>query len=1063
MKNQLLILLILYGAFDAFGQGQISGRVLSAADGQALPGVNVIVKGTAQGTTTDSEGKYSIVAREKDVLVFSFIGYAAQEIAVGNSSLVNINLVEDIATLEEVVIVSTGYEQLPKERATGSFAQVDNALMNRRVSTDVLSRLEDVTSGLIFNRNVEGSSDISIRGRSTIFGNANPLIVIDNFPYDGDVNSINPNDVESITVLKDAAAASIWGARAGNGVIVITTKKGRQDRAPRVSFNSNVTVAARPDLFYAPRMSTSDFVDVEKQLFAGGYYESAETSYNHMPLTPAVELMVAARDGLIDNQTLDSKLNELRTLDVRRDYEKYLYRNSTAQQYSIGLQGGGGTNRYNVSVGFDKNLESLVGNSFSRFTLNASNAWSLIHDKLEVSVGAYYSEIDRVKKNDGLTSLRFDSVTPMYPYAQLRDGEGNNLSVIRDYRIGFVEEAQKQGLLNWKYTPLNEIEFGDLSSTVKDLRLNGRVAYNVAPYLKAEALYQYWRSGTATRNNQTIESYFTRDLVNQFTQVDADGNPVRAIPANGILDANDVQSSSYNFRAQLNFNKGWDDHEVNALGGYEVKELNTEGASYRYYGYNDELGTTQRVDYTILYPLYNNIYQYINIPNADGIQSLTDRFLSYYGNAAYTYKHRYTLSGSARKDMSNLFGVKANQRGVPLWSVGLAWTATNESFLKASWLPYLKVRTTYGYNGNIDKSVTAYTTAVSLGYNSLTGLPYSTIINPPNPRLQWEQVRIWNAGVDFETKDRILSGSIEYYTKWGMNLIGSTPYPPSTGVAVFRGNNADTRGHGVDVVLNTQNINRDFKWSTNFLFSHLTEKVTSYEIKASPVNYVYSGSGSALISYPMEGKPLYAIYSFGWAGLDPETGNPRGYVDGVESTDYAAIIGKATTESIVYQGSARPTSFGAIRNTFSWRNLSLSFNISYRLGYYFKRNSVRYANVLSGRVDHPDYGLRWQHPGDEQSTIVPSMPEFIDQNRDNFYLNSSALVEKGDHVRLQDVNLTYTLDKALFPKMPFTRVQVYLYANNLGILWKATDVALDPDYPTMKPVRTFAGGLRLEF
>jgi outer membrane receptor protein involved in Fe transport len=173
-----------------------------------------------------------------------------------------------------------------------------------------------------------------------------------------------------------------------------------------------------------------------------------------------------------------------------------------------------------------------------------------------------------------------------------------------------------------------------------------------------------------------------------------------------------------------------------------------------------------------------------------------NRPVLHFANAAYTFT-KMVLS-SVQKNRSNLFGVKANQRGVPLWSTGLAWTVSDEPFYKWSWMPYLKARTTFGHNGNIDKSVTAYTTAVSLGYNALTGLPYSTIINPPNPELQWERVKIWNAGVDFETKDRVLSGSIEYYTKWGVDLIGSSPYPPSTGVTVFRGNNADTRGHGVD-------------------------------------------------------------------------------------------------------------------------------------------------------------------------------------------------------------------------------------------------------------------------
>ncbi|HPM29936.1 MAG TPA: SusC/RagA family TonB-linked outer membrane protein [Chryseolinea sp.] len=1064
MKNQLLILLILYSSHNALCQSQIGGRITSATDNQPLPGVNVIVKGTTIGTTTDADGRYSIQAREKDALIFSFIGYASREVIVGNITEINIAMTEDIATLDEVMIVSTGYQEIPKERATGSFAQVDNELVNRRISTDVLSRLEDVTSGLIFNRNVEGNTnDISIRGRSTIFGNASPLIVIDNFPYDGDINNINPNDVESVTVLKDAAAASIWGARAGNGVIVITTKKGKRNQAPRISINSNVTIAQKPDVFYAPRMTTSDFIDVERMLFDKGYYESAEVSDSHEPLTPAVELLIAHRDGLIETVEMEQQLSLLKQNDVRRDYEKYLYQNAVNQQYSIGIQGGSDSHRYNVSTGFDRNMENLTHNDFSRFTLNANNTWSFFSDKLEVGVGLYYAQSKRIRNNDGLTNLRFNSTSPMYPYARLKDDEGNNATVIKDYRLGFVEQARADGLLNWKYSPLDEINIRDNTSQVQDYRINTRLQYKFNKSLNAEILYQYWNCTTATRDNQGLGLYSTRDQINKFTQRDGNGNLTHPVPVGGILDTYDQRSSSYNFRGQLNLSHAWDTHAVSALAGYEVKELNSDANYYRYYGYNDDLATTQLVDYTSFFPAYNNTGQYISIYNRDGISSMTDRFISYFANAAYTFKNRYTLSASARKDQSNLFGVKANQRGVPLWSTGLAWTISDEPFYKWSWMPYLKARTTFGHNGNIDKSVTAYTTAVSLGYNALTGLPYSTIINPPNPELQWERVKIWNAGVDFETKDRILSGSIEYYTKWGVDLIGSSPYPPSTGVTVFRGNNADTRGHGVDVVLNTTNVNRAFKWQTTFLFSHLNEKVTSYKIEAATVNYVYSGSGSSLIAYPLEGKPLYAIYSFDWAGLDPETGDPQGYLEGAVSTNYASIISKATTKSIVYHGSARPTSFGSIRNTFSWKNISLSVNVSYRLGYYVKRSSVRYSNILNGRVDHSDYASRWQNPGDENSTEVPSMPEFTDQNRDNFYLNSSALVERGDHIRLQDVNVNYTLDRNLMTRLPVNKVHLYAYVNNLGIIWKATDATIDPDYPTMKPVTTWAAGIKIEF
>lgn len=1064
MKKQLLILLLLYCAHDVFSQSKIEGRVISVTDNQPLPGVNVIVKGTTHGSTTDAEGKYKINAKEKDVLVFSFIGYAAQEIIVSSQSQMDVQLVEDIATLDEVTIVSTGYEQLPKERATGSFVKVDNELINRRISTDVLSRLEDVTSGLIFNRNVEGKpNDISIRGRSTLFANASPLIVIDNFPYDGDINTINPNDVESITVLKDAAAASIWGARAGNGVIVITTKKGKANQAPQVSFNSNVTEIDKPDLFYVPRMSSSDFVDLEQSLFARGRYSITEASPSKAPLTPGLEAMIANRDGLLSDEALATQLNSYRQQDVRNDYEKYLYRKAVNQQYAISIKGGSATNRYIVSTGWDKNTESLVGNEFSRFTLNANNTWQLLKDKLEVSAGIYYTQSKNQNNNSGPSALSFSSVGQLYPYARLRDDKGNNLSVIHEYREPFTKQAETDGLLNWQFNPLDEIKNSDNRSGMTDYRINANLKYQIIPHLHAEVLYQYWNSASTTRNNHSIDTYFTRNLVNLFTQQDAFGYRTYPVPVGGILDTYERTSSSQNLRAQLSYARTWSNHSVSALGGYEVRELNTGESSFRYYGYDDELASNVPVDYTSFFPSYNNPQNFGTVPNADYLRSLTDRFISYYGNAAYTFKNKYTLSASGRKDQSNLFGVRTNQKGVPLWSMGASWIASEENFYHLSWLPYLKLRTTLGFNGNIDKSLTAYTTAYRLGTYWLTGLPYAVILNPPNDELRWERVRIWNTGIDFESKNRIVSGSVEFYSKWGMDLIGSSPYPPSTGVSEFRGNNSDTRGHGLDVILNTTNINRAIKWNTTFLWSYLTEKVTTYKIKSGGQRYLNSGSGASLVNYPLEGKPLFAIYSLPSAGLDPQTGDPRGYVEGQPSIDYQAILDKATPESIIYHGPARPTTFGSVRNTVSWKNISLSFNISYRLGYYFRRNSVRYNNVLAGLVDHGDYGNRWQKPGDEMFTNVPSMPEAINYNRDAFYQYSSALVEKGDHIRLQDINLTYTLDKQFFQKLPVSKIHLYAYVNNLGILWKATKVNIDPDYPTMKPMRSMAFGVKVDF
>jgi hypothetical protein len=267
----------------------------------------------------------------------------------------------------------------------------------------------------------------------------------------------------------------------------------------------------------------------------------------------------------------------------------------------------------------------------------------------------------------------------------------------------------------------------------------------------------------------------------------------------------------------------------------------------------------------------------------------------------------------------------------------------------------------------------------------------------------------------------------------------------------------------MDITLNTVNINRGIQWNTTLLFSLTKERVRTYETETSVASLLQYGPGMDGFVAPREGKPLYAVYSYAWAGLDPETGNPRSYSNGIPSIDYNDIVNTTTADQLVYHGSARPTHYGSLRNTFTWKNISLSLNISYRLGYYFRRKSVLYNEVLSGYLSHGDYGLRWQKPGDESITNVPSIPETFDNNREMIYTYSSALVEKGDHIRLQDISLSYTLDRQHIEHLPFSRVEIYSYVNNIGILWKAVSGNLDPDYSTLKPTRSVAFGVRIDF
>jgi hypothetical protein len=299
--------------------------------------------------------------------------------------------------------------------------------------------------------------------------------------------------------------------------------------------------------------------------------------------------------------------------------------------------------------------------------------------------------------------------------------------------------------------------------------------------------------------------------------------------------------------------------------------------------------------------------------------------------------------------------------------VGGSWTISEEGFYKAEWMPYLRLRTTYGYNGNINRSVSAFTTAsfIAGGNNFLTRLPSYAIQNPPNPELRWERIKIINLGLDFESKNGFLSGSIEYYNKTGLDLIGDQPFPTSTGVSLFRGNFADTRTQGVEVILNAKILDKELKWNQMLLFNWLKEEVTGYEVKALPLQYTGFGGGGETFPAPLTGYPLFSIFSFPWAGLDGDTGNPLGLVDGEPSTNYNAILNSTPIEGLVYHGSARPTVFGSWMNNFAWKGFSLSVNVSYRMGYFVRRPPLIYNNLYLGGTIHGDYAPRCMEPGDE--------------------------------------------------------------------------------------------------
>ena len=528
----------------------------------------------------------------------------------------------------------------------------------------------------------------------------------------------------------------------------------------------------------------------------------------------------------------------------------------------------------------------------------------------------------------------------------------------------------------------------------------------------------------------------------------------------GILDQGNSTSSGQYLRGQLNIDHTWKEvHEIHGIVGAEVKEVSAHSSEARYYGYDDEFALSLPVDYLTRYRMTpaNSLN---TIPHGDGHGGTVDRYLSAFTNMSYSYRKRYILTASARRDASNLFGVNTNQRAVPLWSTGLGWTLSQENFYRSGFIPYLKLRSTFGYNGNVDKTISAFTTAsyYITSNNTLNpGERAASIRNPPNPDLRWEKIRIWNAGLDFGLKNEMLDGSVEFYVKNGQDLIGDIPLAPSMGLSQYRGNFATTRTRGLDIELRSTPIRRQFRWDINFFHSLVREEVTDYEIPPRPDEMVFG-----VLLMPVKGNPLFSMYSFPWGGLDPDTGDPRGILNGEPSSDYSAIRAALIPEDVIFHGSARPTSFGSFRNTVSYKGLSLSVNVSYRMGYYFRRNSVDYGDLVNGRITHSDYLLRWIQPGDELYTQVPSMPSRVNSNRDAQYEFSEIMVERADHIRLQDIRLAYRMERINVHWLPFRSAEFYSYANNMGIIWKKTKYPVDPDFQNLPPAMSIAMGLRID-
>ena len=1081
----------------------IHGSVTDEKD-RPLEGASISIKGTGFALATTSSGLFSMGGvPDKGIILFSHVGYETQEIHYDHRTEFNIRLKERVIALGNVTVeVNNGYQILPRERSAGSYDIVDSALFNRSVSPNFLNHLDGVASGVNFDNRETGAIysyanqgntvTFSIRGLSTINSDNSPLVIVDGFPYNGyqpyidNINNLNPNDIESLTVLKDASAASIWGARAGNGVVVITTKSGKYNQQPQVNVNTSVTFTGKPRLFTQRILSTPDYISIEDSLYNQGNYTSLLNPSTAMgkPVTEVVSLLSQVSNGTLTQAAADAQIAALSKIDDRHEELNDFYRTGLDQQYSVTVRGGSPTDKYMVTAGFDDG-DAVDFSYQKRFTLTATNSFRLTKN-LEFSLPVSFTDNQRGTNVAG--NFANTLAGQIAPYSQFTDASGKPQAVTygSGYNPSFIQTAIAAGLYDPSFNPIEQFHAAQYAHTAGSLIAVGPdLTYSLKSGWRAEVKYLYSKTVSDQTTYQSDSVWSVKNMINQYTQIGPGGALTYPIQQGGTIQYYDQDQVNNDFRATIGYNHNIShDHRIDAIAGYERNETRISAQQYGWYGYNPNTGSVQStVDYVTLWPNTNNIlagspYNFSSpvYPLQNGLLSEFTAFVSSFANAGYTYKSRYILNGSARLDQANLFGVAANAKKNVLWSSGVAWQIDRETFYHLHWLPQLKLRATYGFEGNppaFGIPSVATITYYPGNFNS-ANLPYAGLNNPANPNLTWEKVGQTNLGLDFGIKGQVLTGTVEYYWKKATNLLAPYPVNPTVGVTTLQGNVGDMSGKGLDLTLASRNIvTRHFRWASRLLLSHNTDKLTKYFATTTATQILQDQSNVTFPVIPtgVPGKAVYGVFSLRSAGLDG-SGNPQGYdtATGKPTTNYNELVNYARLKDLVYAGSANPTWFGSFMNDFTYNRFTVSVNISYKAGYYFHAQSVNYSNIFgygSSVIGNPDgssdFDKRWQKAGDEKHTYVPSMPTLANSNylRDAFYQYSSVLVQKGDNIRLKDVSLTYDFGAWVRRSSPFSSIQLYSYYLANTLLWKANKMGIDPDFSMMRPAKSLSLGLRL--
>lgn len=1064
-----------------------------------MPGVTVKVAGLTIGTATNAKGWFVLeLPLRKGVLEFSFVGYKKKLIEFTQKTAqdtLHVTLEEDTKALDEVTVVSTGYNTVNRKDMVGSYTamKAEDVLMPSYNSIDQM--LQGQVAGLVVmntSSRVGTSPKIKLRGTSTMLGNTSPLWVVDGIVQEdpleieasdvmtqdlkdivgSQISWLNPMDIETITVLKDASATAIYGSKASNGVIVITTKKGKAGRLT-VNYTGNMTINTRPNYGMFNYMNSQERVRFSQEVYNAG------TPYYQEPINQPYTYEGALKmylEGEMDYETYTKRKAFLET--VNTDWFDLLTRTAVSHNHNLSVAGGTEEVTYNASVGYNNTMGQEIGNSSERMTgrlaLNAR-----LHEKVRLDVQINATSTETKTFGQGVNPLSYATTTSRALPAYDENGD----PVYYQKRCGY---QYNRAVENLSYNFINERD--NSGTTNKNIHLS--TALNFKWYILDWLSYEFAGGYTASSTNG--ESYFTERTFRvaqnyrgyDYGTVEPGSELFNSalMPFGGVLFTTDAVQRSYNVQNKLLVSKSFnEDHRLNAMLMMEVRSSSVKNSSSKVFGYLPDRGealieptspdkfvgiSSSLSGWGLLGEFYNGMgWKRTNN---------TENYLSFMGTVAYSLKNRYVFNFSVRNDASNRFGQDQNDRFDPTYSFGLSWSAMDEPWLAGikGWLNTFNIRATYGIQGNAMTKLGPDLVLAQRGIKSVYNQYYSTISSLPNPGLSWEKTKSWDWGVDM-TLFNIFDVVVDYYTR-SSNVIVQQDLPAEYGKESMQMNGGKITNRGMEFTVSFTPI-RTKDWALNLsLNSSKNWNETGEAEYFAYKNEYINGSSTKVLK---KGYPVGGFWSYSFAGLSAEDGRPLfNYVD-VPEAERNSLVDPTTF--LVYSGTTEPNFTGGLNFSLRWKGLTLSSGFSLLLGSK-KRLPSPYEGFEQGGTYMPeptvnlnkDLNKRWKKPGDENYTKIPGvvrtsqtlyLPDNSTERWMEMWADSDVQVANASFLRCRQLSLSWRVGEEWCKRMGLKMLSVNASVSNLFVIASKRWNGFDPELGNSVHPKNYSLGINIGF